>query len=219
MHILCAYFHEPMSMTTSKAEKFQYPYHSSYLLWGLLFVVSLTIQTFDLVDAWRFNRELVEQGHVWLLVSGHIAHSNWAHWALNMAGLGIVAFFFSRHAGFIEWLTVILVSIAAINIGLWWWITSIKYYVGLSGVLHGLFLYGALREIRFYPVSGYVLTIILLAKLSWEFFYGALPGSEEMTKGRVLTEAHLMGAIGGILVWLLQTIKLMAIKFMASDRN
>jgi len=78
----------------------------------------------------------------------------------------------------------------------------------LSGVLHGLFLYGALREIRFYPASGYVLTAVLIAKLIWEFFNGALPGSEQMTGGRVLTEAHLLGAIGGIAVWLVEFLKL-----------
>jgi len=73
-------------------------------------------------------------------------------------------------------------------------------------VLHGLFLYGALREIRFYPLSGYVLVTVLLAKLGWEFFNGALPGSEEMVNGRVLTDAHLLGAIGGVTVWLLEVI-------------
>lgn len=191
-----------MIKTAARFLKFHYRFHSSHLLWLLLFVLSFLLQAFDLVDDWRFNRDQVEQGSYWLLLSGHIVHLNWSHWALNMAGLAIVAFFFSSHAGFRQWLLVILVSAAVINIGLWWWMPQIHYYVGLSGVLHGLFLYGALREIRFYPLSGYMLTAVLLAKLGWEFFNGALPGSEDMTGGRVLTEAHLLGAIGGILVWL-----------------
>ena len=190
-------------MTTSEPLKFRYAYHSSHILWLILFIVSLVLQI-NWVENWRFNRELVEQGHLWLLFSGHIVHLNWSHWLLNMAGLAIVAFFFSAHASFKQWLTVILVSACVINIGLWWWLPEIRTYVGLSGVLHGLFLYGALREIRFYPVSGYVLTTVLIAKLAWEFFNGALPGSEDMTGGRVLTEAHLLGAVGGILVWLLE---------------
>jgi rhomboid family GlyGly-CTERM serine protease len=141
------------------------------------------------------------------LLSGHIVHLNWSHWLLNMAGLAIVAFFFSSHASLKQWLLVILVSVVIISAGIWWWITDINYYVGLSGVLHGLFLYGALREIRFYPISGYVLTAVLLAKLLWEFFNGALPGSEDMAGGRVLTEAHLLGASGGILIWVIEVIK------------
>ena len=192
-----------MTMTTSRLLKFRYKYHPSHLLWLTLFVVSLVLQI-NWVDNWRFNRDLVSQGQVWLLFSAHIVHLNWSHWALNMAGLAIVAFFFSSHASVRQWLAVLFVSACAINIGLWWWMPEVRSYVGLSGVLHGLFLYGALREIRFYPISGYVLTAVLMAKLSWEFFYGALPGSEDMTGGRVLTEAHLLGAIGGILVWSLE---------------
>ena len=196
----------PITMTISSKLKFQYRYHSSHLLWLLLFLVSFSLQALDLVESSRYNRAFVEQGDIWLMFTGHIVHLNWSHWALNMAGLAIVAFFFSRHASFRQWLLVIVVSMLVINIGIWWWLTDIRTYVGLSGVLHGLFLYGALREIRYYPLSGYVLVAVLLAKLTWEFFFGALPGSEDMAGGRVLTEAHLLGAIGGILVWLLESV-------------
>jgi rhomboid family GlyGly-CTERM serine protease len=194
-------------MTLSELFKFRYQYHPSHILWLILFLLSFVLQAFGWVDSWRFKRELVEQGEFWLLFSGHIVHLNWAHWALNMAGLAIVAFFFSSHASFKQWLAVIIVSACMINAGLWLWLTDVRSYVGLSGVLHGLFLYGALREIRFYPASGYVLTTVLIAKLTWEFFNGALPGSEQMTGGRVLTEAHLLGAIGGISVWLFEYLR------------
>ncbi len=192
-------------MTPSDLLKFRYKYHPSHILWLLIFVVSFILQI-NWVDSWRFNRALVEQGQVWLLFTAHIVHLNWQHWALNMGGLAIVAFFFSPHASARQWLAVLFISACVINVGLWWGMPEIRSYVGLSGVLHGLFLYGALREIRFYPTSGYVLTMALLAKLAWEFFNGALPGSEDMTGGRVLTEAHLLGAIGGVLVWLLESI-------------
>lgn len=194
-------------MTSSNPLKFHYQYHSSHILWIILFLISFSLQAFDWVDSWRFNRALVEQGSAWLLLSGHVAHLNWSHWLLNMAGLAIVAFFFSSHAVFKQWLMVIVVSASVISAGIWWGIPDIQYYVGLSGVLHGLFLYGAIREIRYYPTSGYVLLTVLLAKLMWEFFNGALPGSEDMAGGRVLTEAHLLGAIGGILVWLVEWAK------------
>ncbi len=193
-----------MTMSTSMPLMFRYHYHPSHILWLMILIVSSFLQAFDWVNSWRFNRDLVEQGYVWLLFSGHFVHLNWSHWLLNMAGLLIVAFFFSGHASLKQWLLVILVSACVISAGIWWWQTDIRYYVGLSGVLHGLFLYGALCEIRFYPASGYVLVTVLIGKLLWEFFNGALPGSEEMAGGRVLTEAHLLGAIGGISVWLVE---------------
>lgn len=193
-------------MTISRLVKFRYRYHSSHILWLIIFLLSFFLQAFDFVESWRFNRGLVEQGDIWLLFSGHIVHLNWSHWLLNMAGLAIVAFFFSSHASFKQWFTVVLVSAGVISAGIWWGMPEIHYYVGLSGLLHGLFLYGALREIHFYPASGYVLTAVLVGKLGWEFFNGALPGSEDMTGGRVLTEAHLLGAIGGVAVWLVESI-------------
>jgi len=191
-----------MTMTISTSLKFHYRYNDSHLLWAGLFVLSLILQTFNWVDSWRFDRVLVEQGSYWLLLSGHVAHFNWVHWLLNMAGLAIVAFFFGPHASVKQWFAVMLCSMVLISSAIWLWLPDVRTYVGLSGVLHGLFLYGALREIRYYPVSGYVLLCVLIAKLAWEFFNGAMPGSEEMTGGRVLTESHLFGAIAGIIVWL-----------------
>lgn len=172
-----------------------------YLLWLSLAIVSFGLQLGGWVDDWRFDRLRLEQGAYWLFLTGHIVHLNWSHWALNMAGLGIVAFFFSPYASIRLWITVILVSAVVISTGVSLWHPEIIHYVGLSGVLHGLFLFGALREVRYYPVSGYVLLTVLVAKLIWEFFHGALPGSEEFTGGRVLTDAHLYGAIGGVMVW------------------
>ncbi len=192
-------------MTTSTPLKFHYRYHPSHILWLFLFIFSLILQI-NWAESWRFDRVLVEQGSLWLLFSGHIVHLSWTHWLLNMAGLAIVAIFFSKHASVIQWLLVTLISASVLSAGLWWWLTDIRYYVGLSGILHGLFIYGALREIRFYPLSGYVLVAVLLAKLCWEFFFGALPGSEDVAGGRVLTEAHLLGAVGGVSVWLLEKL-------------
>ena len=102
-------------MTTSEPSKFRYQYHSSHILWFCLFLLSFFLQAFDWVDSWRFKRDLAEQGDVWLLLSGHIVHLNWSHWLLNMAGLAIVAFFFSAHAGIKQWVMVILVSVCVIN--------------------------------------------------------------------------------------------------------
>ena len=188
-------------MTSPSTLKFQYHYHPSHLLWAGIFFLSLLLQTFDWVTAWRFDRVLVDQGNYWLIFSGHVVHFNWMHWLLNMGGLLIVAFFFSSHASVKQWFAVMLVSMLFISAKIYFWVPDIRTYVGLSGILHGLFLYGALREIRYYPTSGIVLLCVLIAKLAWEFFNGAMPGSEEMTGGKVLTESHLFGAIAGVMVW------------------
>ncbi len=170
----------------------------NHVLWLLLFVTCFSLQSAGLVSTLQFDRGLIEQGDYWLLLTGHLVHLNWMHWGLNMAGLLIVAVFFSPYGNILDWLFVLLFSAIVISLGLYWLHPELIWYVGLSGVLHGLFLYGAIREIRYYPFSGYVLVLLLSGKLFWEYMNGALPGSEEMTGGRVLVEAHLYGALAGL---------------------
>lgn len=77
-------------------------------LWLSVLIISLLIQLADYGSVARFDRELISSGHYWLILSGHFVHLNWSHWALNMAGLAIVAFFFSTYGVIYQWLFVFL---------------------------------------------------------------------------------------------------------------
>ncbi len=170
----------------------------NHVLWLFLFLICFSLQSAGLASTFQFDRGLIDQGQYWLLLTGHLVHLNWMHWALNMAGLVVVAVFFSLYGNVLDWLFVLLFSADVVGLGLYWFHPELVWYVGLSGVLHGLFIYGAIREIRFYPFSGYVLVALLTAKLFWEYMSGPLPGSESMTGGRVIVEAHLYGAVAGV---------------------
>lgn len=167
--------------------------------WLFILLLSASLQASGLMPDWRYDLALIDAGDYWLLLSGNIVHLNWSHWGLNMAGLAIVAFFFSAYGGIFQWLFVFMISAIFVGVGLYWFNPDVTTYVGLSGVLHGLFIFGGVREIRFYPASGYAFVFILVAKLSWEIFYGAMPGSEALVEGRVITDSHLYGALGGVL--------------------
>lgn len=189
----------------------------NHILWLFLFVICFSLQSAGLASTLQFDRGLIDQGQYWLLLTGHLVHLNWVHWGLNMAGLAIVAVFFSLYGTILDWLFVLLFSATVTGLGLYWLHPELIWYVGLSGVLHGLFIYGAIREIRFYPFSGYVLLLLICAKLFWEYMNGAVPGSEEMVGGRVVVEAHLYGAIAGLvavfLTWVLHLFyKLIQVK-------
>jgi rhomboid family GlyGly-CTERM serine protease len=166
-------------------------------LWLFIFVLTAVLQATGMVPAWRFDRTLISQGDFWLLFSGDFVHLNWVHWALDMAGLGIVAIFFSAYASLRQWLWVLFCASLFSGLGMYFRDPQLQTYVGISGVLHGLFIFGALHEIRRYPASGYVLLALLIAKLIWEATQGPMPGSEELIRGKVATDAHLYGAIGG----------------------
>jgi len=195
---------------------------STRVLWLFLFVLCFSLQSADMSSVLQFDRQLIDQGDYWLLLTGHLVHLNWTHWLLNMVGLAIVAVFFSLYGSLFDWLFVLLFSALVTGLGLYWFHPELIWYVGLSGVLHGLFIYGAVREIRFYPFSGYLLLALLCAKLFWEYTSGPLPGSEALTGGRIVVEAHLYGAIAGIvavfLTWALQLFyKLVQVKNRQQD--
>ena len=51
--------------------------------------------------------------------------------------------------------------------------------------------------------KGSLFLVLLIVKLLWEQLSGPLPGSTELSGARVITEAHLYGALGGAVVTLL----------------
>ncbi|MFL6551463.1 MAG: rhombosortase, partial [Povalibacter sp.] len=73
---------------------------------------------------------------------------------------------------------------------------QLQWYVGLSGVLHGALAAGAIawwqHETR---ALASALTLVLVGKLCWEQWQGALPLSGDML---VIVDAHLYGAVGGL---------------------
>lgn len=148
--------------------------------------------------AFRYERTAVLDGEYWRLLTGHFVHGTTTHLLLNLAGLGIVAALFPNDYSPGEWLLIMLISIATIDLGFVFCEPQLQWYVGLSGVLHGALAAGAIawwkHERR--PLA-LALSALLLAKLAWEQWRGALPFSGDMP---VIVDAHLYGAIGGALV-------------------
>ena len=174
-------------------------WHPGHTYWLILFTLCVLVQWLNLAEWLRFDRGHISQGAIWLLLSGNLAHLNWSHLALNMAGLVLVAVFFSNYMSALSWILLTLWAALAVGLGLLYFNPQIHWYVGMSGVLHGLFVVGAWYEYRRFKASGLVLLVLLAAKLLWEQWSGALPGSEAMSGGNVVVDAHLYGAIAGVM--------------------
>ena len=84
---------------------------------------------------------------------------------------------------------------------MFWFAKNITLYVGLSGVLHGFFVWGALMDIKHNEKTGYLLLIGVIAKIIHEQIYGASADVEQLIGASVATDAHLYGAIGGLVVF------------------
>lgn len=150
--------------------------------------------------AWlRYDRTAILDGEIWRLLSAHIAHLGWGHLAMNLGGLALIWMLFGRFYTARQWLGVTLFCMLGISLGLLALQPGVHWYVGLSGVLHGLFMAGALASLAAGYRAELALLGLFIAKLVWEQMYGALPGSAELAGGTVLVESHLYGAITGLL--------------------
>jgi len=145
----------------------------------------------------RYDRESIEKGQLWLLLTGNFVHLGTSHLGMNMAGLALIVALVWTQFNAIEWLVIIVLASLAVGLGLYWLDPEISLYVGFSGTLHALIIAGSLADLKRYPVSATALIAMVVAKLAWEQYAGALPGSESVAGGSVVVNAHLYGAIAG----------------------
>jgi rhomboid family GlyGly-CTERM serine protease len=149
-------------------------------------------------ELFRYDRLEIADGEVWRLLSAHVVHLSIQHLALNLAGLALVWVLVGRQYGTKQWLFVAAISVVVMDAGFWWLDAGLRWYVGLSGVLHGLLLAGAIQGVRWIPWESALIGVLIAAKLAYEQSVGPLPGSEIAAGGSVVVSAHLYGAAGGV---------------------
>jgi rhomboid family GlyGly-CTERM serine protease len=145
----------------------------------------------------RYERGALAQGEWWRLLSAHLVHLDLRHALLNVIGLALVWALFARDYSPKAWLAIVLGAIAAIDAGLWLGDSTVRWYVGSSGALHGALAAGVLAHVRKGERDGWLLAGLLAAKLLYEQTSWALPfsGSDP-----VVVDAHLYGVAGGAAV-------------------
>ncbi len=146
----------------------------------------------------KYDRLAILDGDYYRFVSAHFTHLGVGHLALNLAGLALVWLLVGRYRSAMQWLLITSASIGAISAGFWFIETGLLWYVGLSGILHGLLAAGALAGLRFARSESLIILGALAAKLAWEQLVGAMPASASLSGGEVVVDAHLYGALGGI---------------------
>jgi rhomboid family GlyGly-CTERM serine protease len=159
----------------------------------------------DALPVLRYERSAVLSGEAWRLVTGHLVHADMVHLGWNVLGVLIVAFLFARDYSWRQWLVILGVSIATTDLGFLLLEPRLEWYVGFSGVLHGLMAAGLVAWLRTSrDAITWIVTGLFAAKLAWEHFAGPLPFTAASLELPVVHEAHTYGAIGGALagLWL-----------------
>ena len=149
-------------------------------------------------DWGSYDRAGLANGQVWRLITAHLVHLGWAHLWPNLLALLLIAGLLEEFLSPLEWAAASLVTGFAISTGLYLFQPDTHWYVGLSGVLHGLVACGAVMMIRARAVGlGVGVGLGLTLKLLWEVVYGPVPLTAASVGGAVVVAAHLYGALAG----------------------
>ena len=147
----------------------------------------------------RYDRQAIGNGEYWRLLSGHITHMGLSHLALNIAGLYLVWMLVGSRLSIAGWIWVLSAGVAGIDAGFWFLDNNLVWYVGLSGLLHTLLVAGAIAGLWKQRGESLAILLIVMGKIGYEQIAGPMPGSELSSGGPVVVNAHLYGALAGLI--------------------
>lgn len=166
-----------------------------------IYVINLILILFFVFDDNKmiFDRENILNGMYWQLITGNLLHTNLYHFLLNIISFNIIYYMFSLKEQpnifaliaifcFFEGLCIFLFDKATMK------------YVGLSGVLHVLFAFGAIKMIKNKENLGVLFLILEFVKIGYEQINGANIKMVKLINANIAINAHMYGAIIGCLI-------------------
>ncbi|NGM88164.1 rhombosortase [Parapusillimonas sp. SGNA-6] len=148
-------------------------------------------------SALRFSRQALEHGEWWRLLTAHFVHLSWTHAALNALGAvlccALAPHVFNAHV----WLRTAGLALC-VGALLWWCSPDVSSYVGLSGVLYGLFVLGLLPQARRGDTIAGLALAVVAAWMIWQWARGPSAAEEALIGGRIIGIAHVYGFLSGV---------------------
>jgi len=178
-----------------------------FLLPLTISLLAILLQALPLQPLLRFQADAISSGELWRLLTGHLLHLSWLHLWLNLAGLWVIWWLGLGLIKASQWLLAMAICGLVVSLGFLLFSPEIAWYVGLSGILHGLLAALALLLIRKAERLGWAMLLMLSIKLlleQWQISFG----TQLDIGGRVLVDAHLYGAVAGVgvgLYWMLRS--------------
>jgi rhomboid family GlyGly-CTERM serine protease len=166
-------------------------------------IICLAIYLFEpQASSWlAYYHTGIKQFEIWRLLTATFCHTNFNHLAMNLIGLVVTIGLFIDTFKNRLLLPLIIFTSLFIGLALFLFEPQVIWYMGLSGVLHGLFSFAVAKDIARKDRWGYLLGGGLFIKVSHEQLYGAHQSTIELINAPVLVNAHLYGAIAGIIFY------------------
>jgi rhomboid family GlyGly-CTERM serine protease len=176
-------------------------YIESAVIITACFIIALLQPQSSNLLAYHYNAILDVE--LWRLLTGTFCHTNLNHLLMNIAGLVIILLLFpTAFIGLKLWQLVAFSSLL-ISLSLFIFTPSLIWYVGLSGVLHGIFSYGVAVDLKNRDKWGVILGLGIVGKITFEQIFGSPLSTAELIDAPIAINAHLFGATSGILFYFL----------------
>ncbi len=174
------------------------PLEKKYLIPPVSLMILCTLFELLNLNAYlEFNRTLISHGEYWRIITGNLVHSNWYHLMLNCGGIALIWALHAEHTSVIRYILNTLLLACICGLGLYYYYPENHIYTGLSGLLHGVIIFGALKDIQAGMKTGFLLFLGVWFKVLWEQYNGASADIATLIDARVAIEAHLIGTIAG----------------------
>lgn len=154
--------------------------------------------------ALRYDAAALDTGEWWRLLTGNFVHLGWWHLFLNEMGLLVLVLLCPAPLSWAVWGRRLLLLGLGMSAGLYFFVPDEHWYVGMSGILHGLFVLGLGRQIlasRDLIAAGCL--AYLVGKIAWEMYAGVPVSDETLIGGQVLVESHLYGSLSAVIYGLI----------------
>ena len=175
------------------------PLNASQALTLSLAMITLLLASFQgWSEPWlEFNREAIDRGQWWRLITGHWVHYGFYHLLMNSAALLLCGYVLLTELKPSHYTGLLLTCLVTVGLGLYWGNPQLGYYAGLSGVLHGLLVAGLFLGLyqapRLYGLALLVVAIKVLRE-QWPGF----DTTHALLPVPVAVDAHLYGALTGL---------------------
>jgi len=180
--------------------------HPTVLASLALIILMLILQQFQ--AELLFQRERINDGEYWRILTGNLVHTNHFHWLFNAAGVFVLALLFTNYLNPAHSIISLLWLSGCVGLGLYVFNPHLVWYAGLSGALYGCYIIASAIAIRAKDYwLGFPVLIIMGGKVIWDQFNdSATKISESLIQAPVATDSHLYGAIGAIIFVIIQYI-------------
>ena len=172
------------------------PWHTFVLS---LIVFALCVFGGTAPEALVFERQAIMQGEIWRLMTGHWVHGDWEHLAWNLMAFGILGWMIETSLGHLKLYSALIAGMCVVNAGLWWFIPSLDFYCGLSGILNTLLFVMLIDGWRW--SRNYIFPLVAIAatiKIGFEMIQSSAIFTN--TSWPAVPEAHLAGALAAVIL-------------------